>query len=58
MRFGQDGAPLLTPVFRKTVKGRPVLRVTIPLNCQLPKSALPIPPFAHRCPVPKGSSQT
>src|SRR5207245_1873926 len=23
-RLGHDGAPLLTPVFRKTVKGRPV----------------------------------
>ena len=34
MRFGHDGAPLLTPVFRKTVNGRPVERVTIPLNCQ------------------------
>ena len=30
IRFGQDGAPLLTPVFRKTVKGRPVLGVEIP----------------------------
>src|SRR5262245_32515153 len=29
VRFGQEGAPLLTPVLRNTVKGRPVLRVTI-----------------------------
>ena len=59
MRFGQDGAPLLTPVFRNTVNGRPVESVTMPLNCQFSRIGFRMPAARDSvCPLPKGSAQT
>src|SRR5687767_13677186 len=59
MRFGQLGAPLLTPVCMNTVNGRPVVNVEIPANCQPPTMAPSTPPpFSHGRPGPHGISYT
>jgi hypothetical protein len=48
MRSGHDGAPLLTPVLRKTVNGRPVESVTMPLNCQFSRIGFRKPAVGDR----------
>src|SRR5436190_21426112 len=59
MRFGQLGAPLLTPVCMKTVNGRPVVIVAMPASCQPSTTEPSRPPFlSHRRFTPHGSSQT
>ena len=59
MRFGQDGAPLLTPVFRNTVKGRPGGQGDDPAELPVPEQRRrPKPPCSQRRSLPKGSSHT
>ena len=58
MRSGHEGAPLLTPVLRNTVNGRPVESVTIPENCQFSRIGLRIPLLAMARPSPNGSDHT
>ena len=47
MRFGQLGAPLLTPVCSETLNGRPVVIVVMPDNCQPPTIAAAGRPIVH-----------
>src|SRR6185436_14217997 len=58
IRFGHDGAPLFTPVFRNTVKGRPVESVAMPLNCQFSRTGFRKPESAIAWSLPNGSAQT
>ena len=58
MRFGQLGAPLLTPVFRLTLKGRPPWNVAMPESCQPPTMCDRTPSLTIGLPGPNGSSAT
>ncbi len=56
MRFGQLGAPLLTPWFRLTLNGRPPWNVAMPDSCQPPKIMPMTPSSSIGLPGPNGSS--